>query len=235
MTNDRRFRTTDGEIDLIELAQALWAEKIIILAFIVAATSAALGYYLSVAPQFASQATIASAPLNAFGSLAGALEARQSDRSSSGIAAGTQVANDTFSVFVMNLNSPSEQRVFKDSLASAAPFALTVSKGRTTSDPIAISATAGAADIAKDAVENYLIYTSRVTAAQINDYLSGLGITQRVEPGSLYRLEQPAAVNSAPVKPRRNLIISLGFVLGGMLGVFVALIRIMYKKRISKG
>lgn len=41
----------------------------------------------------------------------------------------------------------------------------------------------------------------------------------------LVRLDQPALQSLDPVKPKKAMIIALGFVLGGMLGVFIALVR----------
>lgn len=41
----------------------------------------------------------------------------------------------------------------------------------------------------------------------------------------LVRLDQPALDSSKPIKPKKALILALGFVLGGMLGVFAALVR----------
>lgn len=41
----------------------------------------------------------------------------------------------------------------------------------------------------------------------------------------LVRLDQPALDSSKPIKPKKALILALGFVLGGMLGAFAALIR----------
>lgn len=238
MNDCGRHQTTSDEIDLIELAQAIWAEKILVLAFVAATTLVALAYSFAVSPQYASEAVISPAPINEFGALAEALGARQSDSQTFGIKAGAQIANDAFNIYATNLRSLSEQRAFRDAFQAETPFELSVSKRRAATaadpdpDPITISVTAGVAEMPKDAVEQYLAYTSRITTAQINDYFSGLGISQRIEPGSLYRLEQPAVVNSAPVKPRRTLIVALGFVCGGMLGVFVALVRIMLKKRV---
>ena len=37
----------------------------------------------------------------------------------------------------------------------------------------------------------------------------------------------------AAIKPRKALILALGVVLGGMLGLFIALIRLMLKKRLA--
>ncbi|HCL14435.1 MAG TPA: chain-length determining protein [Pseudomonas sp.] len=41
----------------------------------------------------------------------------------------------------------------------------------------------------------------------------------------LIRLDQPALESSNPVKPKKAMILALGLVLGGMIGVFVALVR----------
>lgn len=242
MSDYRQHQTCAGdEIDLIELAQALWVEKLLVLAFTVVTTLAALAYTFVVPPQYASQAVISPATIDTFGSLAEALGARQRDSETFGIKAGAQIANDAFNVFAKNLRSFNQQRAFLDAFQAEEVFELSVSKPRATTataaadpDPITVSAFADQAEIPKDVVEQYLAFTSKITTAQINDYFSGLGISQRIEPGSLYRLEQPAAVNTKPVKPKRALIIALGLVLGGMLGVFVALVRIMLKKRSGK-
>lgn len=227
------------ELDLIELAQVLWAEKILVLIFTAVTTLAALAYTFAVSPQYASQAVISPATIDTFGSLAGALGAKQRDNEIFGIKAGAQLANDAFNIFATNLRSVSGQRAFLGTFQTEGPFELSVSKGRVVTnatiaadpDPVTVSVLAGKAEIAKEAVEQYLAVTARLTTAQINHYFSELGISQRIEPGSLYRLEQPALVNSKPVKPKRALIVALGVVLGGMLGVFVALVRLMLKKR----
>lgn len=44
-------------------------------------------------------------------------------------------------------------------------------------------------------------------------------------------LDSPATAPSGPVKPRKNMIIALGVVLGGMLGVGVALVRMALRSR----
>lgn len=47
----------------------------------------------------------------------------------------------------------------------------------------------------------------------------------------LVRIDQTAETPLKPIKPKKALIIGLGFVLGGMLGIFAALIRSMLTKR----
>ncbi|RLQ21189.1 hypothetical protein DWB85_14000 [Seongchinamella sediminis] len=54
--------------------------------------------------------------------------------------------------------------------------------------------------------------------------LEGL-LFQNFDGLSLMRVDQPAVVPTSPIKPRKSLILSAALVAGGMLGVFVALIR----------
>ena len=54
---------------------------------------------------------------------------------------------------------------------------------------------------------------------------------QTVEPVTI---DEPAAIPTSPVKPKKRLIVALGVVLGGMLGVFIALIQIAIASRKEK-
>lgn len=51
---------------------------------------------------------------------------------------------------------------------------------------------------------------------------------------TLVQVDQPATKPLKPKEPKKVLIIAIGFMLGGMLGVFVALIRSMLAKRSTK-
>ena len=51
------------------------------------------------------------------------------------------------------------------------------------------------------------------------------GIKLDTERLRLVRLDQPALQSTDPVKPKKAMILALGLVLGGMLGVFIALFR----------
>ena len=48
---------------------------------------------------------------------------------------------------------------------------------------------------------------------------------------SVVTIDEAAEVPTAPIKPKKSLIVAVGIVLGGMLGVFAALIRSMIRKR----
>ena len=48
---------------------------------------------------------------------------------------------------------------------------------------------------------------------------------------AVFTLDSAAEVSETPIKPKKALILALGVVLGGMLGIFIALIRSMLAKR----
>lgn len=62
--------------------------------------------------------------------------------------------------------------------------------------------------------------------AQLREEAARLkGIKLDTERLLLVRLDQPALDSSKPIKPKKAMILALGLVLGGMLGIFVALVR----------
>ncbi|MBU1444622.1 MAG: chain-length determining protein, partial [Gammaproteobacteria bacterium] len=52
----------------------------------------------------------------------------------------------------------------------------------------------------------------------------------RPENVSVFTLDSVAEVPETPIKPKKSLIVALGIVLGGMLGVFVALIKVLIRR-----
>lgn len=61
------------------------------------------------------------------------------------------------------------------------------------------------------------------------DFLAKVSVSP--EGVAVFTLDSAAEVAETPIKPKKALIIGLGFVLGGMLGVFIALMRGMLAKR----
>lgn len=64
------------------------------------------------------------------------------------------------------------------------------------------------------------------------EFLKGVDVNP--ENVSVFTFDSPALVPERPVKPKKALILSLGLVLGGMLGVFLALLRNMVSQRFAK-
>ncbi|MCY1391078.1 Chain length determinant protein [compost metagenome] len=59
------------------------------------------------------------------------------------------------------------------------------------------------------------------------------GVKLDTEGVAVFRQDGNIEMPDAAIKPRKALILALGVVLGGMLGVFIALIRLMLKKRLA--
>ncbi|WP_339488038.1 LPS O-antigen chain length determinant protein WzzB [Pseudomonas sp. EL_65y_Pfl2_R95] len=61
------------------------------------------------------------------------------------------------------------------------------------------------------------------------DFLQKIDV--RPDNVAVYTLDSPAQVPDTPIKPKKALILVIGLVFGGMLGVFAALVCIMFTKR----
>jgi chain length determinant protein (polysaccharide antigen chain regulator) len=92
--------------------------------------------------------------------------------------------------------------------AKAIRAELAVLQSRTNDDPFIL----GLRDF-----ENQLSFLSKVSVSPSNV--------------AVFTLDNAAEAPSSPIKPKKALILALGIVLGGMLGVFIALIRGMQKNR----
>jgi len=224
-------QSRDAEIDLVELAQGLWRQRLLIIICVVVAALSAFGYSQSVTPVYSSQATIAPAAINSFGPLAGALNKQNISQESSTFASGVRLADEAFGILVGNLNSQIVRREFDSGQSDFSQISFQVSRGKQTADPVTLVATGTEPERASAFVSAYLGYATAITATQLSEYLKGMGVLEEVSESAIYRLEQPATLPSTPIKPKRTLIVALGFVLGGMLGVFIALIRMVMRRK----
>lgn len=229
-----RQANNDDEIDLVELLQGLWTQRwVIVIITLVVALSVLVNTFTS-KPVYSSTTVLSPAPINAFGLIAGEARARQLDGTTSAISIGANLANDALTVVIKNLESAAIRNEFHESLEDPSDYAVEVKKGRQLFDPVSISVSSMSAVGAKQYLEAFMAYVSKVSAAQLNDYFNALNLNHTIQPGALYRVEQAPAVNLDPIKPKKLLVVALGVVLGGMLGVFVALIRLMLRKRAAK-
>ncbi|MCW3150382.1 Wzz/FepE/Etk N-terminal domain-containing protein [Stutzerimonas stutzeri] len=230
-TGSYRAISRDDEIDLIELVMALWSYKLMIILITCLGVAIASAYSLLVTPTYSAQAIIAPASINRFGTLAGALSSRQLRQEQSAISSGVHLANEMFDVLVTNLNSRIMRRDFDAANPDYREVVFKLTRGKQLTDPVSLSATDKIATRTNEFIVAYSAYVSHATVGQLNEYLKGMGVTEDVEPSALYRLEQPATTPLVPIKPRPVLIISLGFVLGAMFGVFAALVRHLARLR----
>lgn len=225
------------EIDLFELAQQLWREKILIALITLAVTAAAGAYAFITPPKFASQIILSSAPIGLYGELM----ARMQDQKTmlrteiSPIALGRKLSSDAFGLLGSNLESMRNRQRFILGTPERQGVSVSITQDRKNREMLTLSATGPDAVAVQEFLNQYLAFVAERTRAELNTYFNlSLNTDQLITVEMLYALEQPAMVNPEPVKPRIPLILALGFVLGGMLGVFVALVRGVLRKQLQR-
>lgn len=227
-------QANDDEIDLIELFHELWTQKWLIAAVASVVVMIALAYILISKPVYSSTVVLAPATVNAFGLIAGDIGVRQLQASKSAISIGTDLADDALALVVKNFESAAIRKSFNSRVENSYGYAIQVEKGRLPFDPVSISVSSMSAVGAKEYLDGFIVYVSGISAAQLNEYFQALSVSHTIQPESLYRVEQMPEVPDQPIKPKKPLIVVLGVALGGMLGVFIALIRLMLRKRSAK-
>ncbi|SFH78487.1 G-rich domain on putative tyrosine kinase [Pseudomonas guineae] len=228
------YQTNEDEIDLIELLQGLWGQKWLISAVISLALMFAVVYIFISKPVYSVTTVLAPAPVNAFGLIVGDIGVGQQQTTKSAIAIGTDLANDALALVVKNFESAAVSVEFNNTLKESGDYVVQVKRGKSNFDPVTVSVVSVSAEGAKKYLDGYMAYVTDVSAVQLNEYFQALGVSHSVSAESLYRVEQASALPAQPIKPKKPLIVALGLVLGGMLGVFIALIRLMLKKRSAK-
>jgi LPS O-antigen subunit length determinant protein (WzzB/FepE family) len=234
--NSRPFDVSQqrsDEIDLFELTQQLWREKTLIALITLAMTVMAAIYAFSTPPQFASRVVLSSAPIGLYGELMARMQDQKTvlQIEASPIALGRKLANDAFGLLGSNFESIRSRQQFIRGASDWQGISVTVTRDRKTSETLTLSATGPDPEAAQRFLNQYLAYVAEQTRSELNAYFNqSLSSDQLITSEMLYTLEQPAVVNSQPVKPRIPLILTLGFAVGGMLGVFVALVRSVLKK-----
>jgi LPS O-antigen subunit length determinant protein (WzzB/FepE family) len=232
------------EIDLFELLQLLWQQKVLIALFVFLGLGIAAAYVYSVKPVYQSSIVIIPPSVAGFGNLARGVSAQSTSQDKVVLEQAIELTENTIEILKRNLMSTAVQQDFQRVYSSDdGSLNMTVSEDRgrckqiTRPDSksgcknIILSASGSARLTPKPFADAYLTHVATLTAVEVNKFLEGMDIGQRFEATDLYRIESAASIPDAPIKPKKSLILTLGIMLGGMLGVFIALIRGMLAKR----
>lgn len=238
------YQTNEDEIDLIELLQGLWEQKWLISAVTSLVLIFSVVYIFISKPVYSVTVVISPAPVSVFGLIAGEVGGERLKDISSVISIGNNLANDILAIVVKNIESSAVQENFNDEFIGEHDYKIYVEKfwlyrakaekDWLPFDNVSVSLSSNSAEQAKKYLDGYLAYVSSISSKQINEYFQALGVSHSITPESLYRVEQAPVLPTQPIKPKKPLVVALGLVLGGMLGVFIALIRLMLKKRSAK-
>jgi len=193
-TPNQSYNTIDDEIDLFELFQSLWQEKVLIVLITAIVTAVALAYALTATPIYQTQASLVPPPAYA---IQGYNEGRVDNRRKSsernrdgsqeqGIEARVFEVEDVYNIFKRNLNSlrlrtaffediyvPSlsaeEQKKERDSLLNAFNKVLSVKQGDPKSDPelYRVTVTLDEPAVAADWIQQYIERTIAATKLEL--------------------------------------------------------------------
>lgn len=236
MENSQQYKgqNRQDEIDIVELLQGLWLQKTLILSIVMFTTVIAVAYCVLSKPIYSSSTVLAPAPISTYDSIAGQFKFDAGSSVKSPIAQGMALSNDIFRLYIANLSSAEVRRVFDAKAGySKAPVELHIKKGREAQpfdEPANIRVESSDSALAKAYLDDLIRYAAEITQLQVNRYFHVSGIEQALSAESLFRFES-ASQPAMEVKPKRLLILTLSILLGGMLGLFIALIKVLVLSR----
>ena len=210
-----------GEIDLFDLFQSLWKEKILIVLVTAVFTVLAVIYALTATPQYSIAMTLKPASLSLYGEFVAGIQGEQQKS----IALGQKTAEEVLGQLKNNL----DLNAHKVSYLKEAHI-LSISVTAKTPQLVTLQLTTLQPGSAAQTLKSYVDAVSVITLKELNSFVQGLGNPTAITQEMLYTIDSMPSQASL-VKPKKSLIVALGIVLGGMLGVFAALIRSMIRKR----
>ena len=210
-----------GEIDLFDLFQSLWKEKILIVLVTAVFTALAVIYALTATPQYSIAMTLKPASLSLYGEFVAGIQGEQQKS----IALGQKTAEEVLGQLKNNL----DLNAHKVSYLKEAHI-LSISVTAKTPQLVTLQLTTLQPGSAAQTLKSYVDAVSVITLKELNSFVQGLGNPTAITQEMLYTIDSMPSQASL-VKPKKSLIVALGIVLGGMLGVFAALIRSAIRKR----
>lgn len=245
-------RYNDDEIDLFELIESLWQQKWLIVICTLVALAIGGGYAYTTTPTYSLSAQIgATTDLKTSIRLTGLWnDTYNGEKNFTTPVLAQLAANETpysptslFLRFGELISSGEMKQRFVDAhpdLAGAnLAQRLSVSFPKRLESSLGVSMSLTTNDReqlaqAADATNTYLKWArqsfSKMVEAELNEAVNQPAI-KITDPASLVSITAEARAPGAPIKPKKALILALSVVLGGMLGVFAALIRGAIRKR----
>lgn len=216
-----------GEIDIFELFQSIWQEKILVLVTVLVFAFSAAIYAFSVQPQYSISITLKPASVGLYGELVASMESRELNS----IALGRDTSEEVLAQFKNNLELQSNQARYLEG-EGVSSFQVKSKKAQNTQNiqEVTLVLTTFEPAGAAKTLQDYLELISELTVEKLNRFMQGLGGTSVITKEMLYSVDElPSPANL--MKTNKKIIILVGMVFGGMFGVFAALIRSVVRKR----
>ncbi len=220
-------RRCDDEIDLIELLQNLWSQKLMITLFTLCGLAVAAGYIYITPTKFTSQTVLASPSITAFSPFVKDMSIG-SDSKVDMLDAALNLSDNVIKLLGRSLLAPNTQTAFISENSSFSGCIATGSQNRNSPSKITVSVTCPSRVNSLLALDGYIEFASKIAVQEFQTLMQAVGIKNSIRAHDIYSVE---STPSTKASPNKNLIFVLGILLGGMLGVFAALIRIMVINR----
>ncbi len=216
-----------GEIDLFDLMQTLWQEKLLIILLTLVCAGAAAAYAFTATPQYSIAMTLKPASLSLYGEFVAGIQGEQQKS----IALGRETAEEVLVKLTSNLELRANQvSILNDPNILNVKVAKKSKQSVPELEEVSLELTTLQAGSAAQTLKSYVDAVSVITLKELNSFVQGLGNPTAITQEMLYTIDSMPS-HASLVKPKKSLIVALGIVLGGMLGVFAALIRSMIRKR----
>lgn len=220
-------RRCDDEIDLIELLQNLWSQKLMITLFTLCGLAVAAGYIYITPTKFTSQTVLASPSITAFSPFVKDMSIG-SDSKVDMLDAALNLSDNVIKLLGRSLLAPNTQTAFISENSSFSGCIATGSQNSNSPSKITVSVTCPSRVNSLLALDGYIEFASKIAVQEFQTLMQAVGIKNSIRAHDIYSVE---STPSTKASPNKNLIFVLGILLGGMLGVFAALIRIMVINR----
>ncbi len=217
----------DDEIDLRELIKGLWAQKVLISSVTALVAADALAYVPLATPVYETKATVLPpllsdiAPYNV-----GRREASLTLFSTEKV----------YALFTRSLNSQSLARgFFREVYIPSLPESVRAEPEDQLWDRFNQQLSTKAPNKQRPELPEISMQHSdpRLAADWVDQFVSNASILRPIDTKpdnvAVFTLDSPAALPQTPIKPKKTLILASGLILGGMLGLFAALLRNMLR------
>lgn len=228
------FLSGENEIDLVTILNELRSQKTMIFFVIALALIIAIGYCITVKPVYMSKMVIAPAAISTYGSIAGSSMQGIYRSQMSPIALGAALSNDTFRLYLSNLESVQVRKAFHGQAENInTEVIIYFDKGRSSNfldEPVTIFAESTDRVAAKKYLDALIAYSSSLTKSQLNEYFNGIGGGGHINSIDLFKVEHANEASDVAIKPKPIFVLTLSVVLGFVVGVFFALVRMLLRK-----
>lgn len=214
----------DDEIDLVELLQKLWAQKLIIVLVALCVVISATGYAYLAPKKFESKTVLTSPSITVFAPFVQDVKI-SSNSTVDLLGVALKLSDNVMRLLSRRLLAPATHAAFIAENPKFAGCVTVSSQNKSNLSKIAVSVTCAEEENSLLALDAYIKYASEITAQEFQSLTMAVGVEHSIQARELYSVELPP---STKVMPRRNLILALGILLGGVLGLFVALVRLMF-------